>query len=377
MKPQDPSKEYQARGMTLITITALVSGPIATRLGDLVIPGQEIAYGGFATLLGFVSSAAGETSGDRDVYTIGTTRGGLQLARVGLNDITDFNKYSFFDPKSLHFLTKPPPLSLTDSSQIYLPGSFSSGNIFFSPYFGTFILIYFNKFVDSTFYIRFLDLDDPRENDVVWTEGGKNGQGIRPEDVEALVKYEWSPEQKLYASPRGQGGFNYAGNAHPEYFNRQYFAKSLYPDHVEKGKRINDWYGSALLTETDAEADGKCLLLSWTAQIQTSKDTGIYQPQLAVLCFDSIPIKPGSSDPPASVTHIGNIPTTPVSPPQSTSTHKSIDMDLNMVPKSWLARGNTLSSFLGHNGYANSGLWDVVGTLMVLFGVVLLGALVL
>ena len=60
-KPKDPSKEYQARGMTLITITAPDSGPIATRQGDLIIPGTEVAFGGFSPLLGFKSTDSATT----------------------------------------------------------------------------------------------------------------------------------------------------------------------------------------------------------------------------------------------------------------------------------------------------------------------------
>ena len=132
-RPQDPSKEYNPRGMTLITINAPNNGPIATRQGDLIIPGTEVAFGGFSTLLGFTSTEGSDTNlDDRDVYLIGMTDGGLQLARVSLNDITTYSKYSFYDPTSLSFSNISPNLSITDERKIYLPGSFSSGNIFYS-----------------------------------------------------------------------------------------------------------------------------------------------------------------------------------------------------------------------------------------------------
>ena len=266
-KPQNPSMEYQARGMTLISITAPNSGPVATRQGDIVIPGTEVAFGGFSTLLGFKStdSAAESDHGERDVYLLGMTESGLQLARVGINDFTDFTKYTFWNPRSREFSTSPPDPSTSDDAQMYLPGSFSSGSIFYSPYFYTFIMVYFNELVDSTFFLRYLQLDVPLANDSTWTIGGKNSKGIVAEDTEALIRYAWSAEQILYASPPGSGGFNYAGMAHPEFFNTQYYPQSLYSPHTPRNKRLNTWYGP--LSQDSAGPDGKNLLLSWTSQV--------------------------------------------------------------------------------------------------------------
>ena len=157
-------------------------------------------------------------------------------------------------------------------------------------------MVYFNKHVDSTFYIRYLDLDQPvQQNDSTWARGGKLGVGIQAEDAEALVKYSWSTEQKLYVSPTGAGGFNYAGTSHPEYFNRQYFAQSLYPDGVQAKQRQNDWYGADLVTEANAQGDGRHLMLSWTSQVHGGMDNGIYQIYLAMVEFDDAPVSPQPS----------------------------------------------------------------------------------
>lgn len=345
-KPQEPSEEYQARGMTLIAITAPSSGPVATRQGDLIIPGTEIAFGGFSTLLGYVSTAESEDLSVRDVYLLGMTGGGLQLARVRLDDIEAYNKYTFFNPKDLNFSTVSPSLDVTDYTEIYLPGTFSSGSVSFSPYFGTFIMVYFNKMVDSTFYIRYLNIEDPEGSDPIWIKGGKDGKGIAAEDVEALVKYSWSPQQTLYVSPPGKGGFNYAGMAHPEYFNRQYFAKSLYPDDMPDGQRKNAWYGSHLVAEANAGGDGKHLLLSWTSQVRRERDAGIYKVQLAVVEFDDIPARPGASSSSGSMTSAPSITSGSTSSIPSTSTHRS--NDLVMRPKGSGSR-NSLGSLLDHN----------------------------
>lgn len=294
-KPQDPSKEYQARGMTLITITAPNSGPVAARQGDLIIPGTEVSYGGFSSILGYKSTdtATDKDSGNRDVYLLGMTASGLQLARAGMNDLSDFSKYMFWNPQGQNFSTRPPSPKLQDAAHIYLPGTFSSGCVFYSPYFKTFIMVYFNKMVDSTFYVRYLQLSGPVGQDTTWIAGGKNGKGIQAEDAEALVRYTWSAEQKLYASPLGPGGFNYAGMAHPEYFNTQYFPQSLYPENNPQKQQVNGWYGPA-----SAGPDGKSLLLSWTSQEVGGTDNGVYRIQLAMLEFDDIPSDSGPDSSP-------------------------------------------------------------------------------
>ncbi|MCJ1379385.1 hypothetical protein MMC17_002486 [Xylographa soralifera] len=288
-QPQDPSKEYQARGMTLVTITIPSSGPIAAREGDLIIPGTEVAFGGFATLLGFTSTTDPSSGNDtRDVYLLGAANNGLQVARVNLDKVEIYSDYSYFDPQSLQFSETSPDPNISDYTQIYLPGTFTSGSVFYSPYFSTYLMIYLNRMADSTFYFRFLDLNQPLVPDPVWIQGGKDGKGIVQEDAEALVKYAWSPQQTLYSSPPGKGGFNYAGTAHPEYFNRQYFAKSLYSQSTPSGQCQNAWYGSTILSEDDAGGDGRHLLLSWTSQQQGGMDNGIYQIWLAKVEFDSI-----------------------------------------------------------------------------------------
>ncbi|KAI4094636.1 MAG: hypothetical protein LQ344_002107 [Seirophora lacunosa] len=296
-KPKNPSKRYQARGMTLISISASSKGPIATRHGDLIISGNEIAYGGFTSLLGYTSTENPQDLDKRDVYLLGITDGGLQLARARQEVLTDFSKYRFWDPVELKFINTPPKVNEKDYKKIYLPGSFTYGSIFYSPYFNTFVMIYFNKFVDSTFRIRFLDLNNPVGQDPIWPKLGKHGEGIAPEDIEALVKYGWSPEQELYKSPPGKGGFNYAGMAHPEYFNRQYFALSLYPSSAPAGRRRNHWYGSDTVLEEDADGDGKHILLSWTSQLKGGFDGGVYQVQLAKVEFDAVPENPGGNFP--------------------------------------------------------------------------------
>ncbi|MCJ1286985.1 hypothetical protein MMC26_006332 [Xylographa opegraphella] len=340
-QPQDPSKEYQARGMTLVTITVPSSGPMAAREGDLIIPGTEIAFGGFATLLGFTSTGDPSSGNDtRDVYLLGAANNGLQVARVDLDHVEIYTDYSYFDPRSLQFSETSPGPNISDYAQIYLSGTFTSGSVFYSPYFSTYLMIYLNKMADSTFYVRFLDLNQPLAPDPVWIQGGKGGEGIVQEDAEALVKYAWSPQQTLYSSPPGNGGFNYAGTAHPEYFNRQYFAKSLYSQSTPSDQRQNGWYGSTILSEDDAGGDGRHLLLSWTSQLQGGMDNGIYQIWLAKVEFDIISDKstgnPSSAPRASAATTSGG--------QQSSKTPE------NMIPNS----GSRIAIAFGYHGWKSS-----------------------
>lgn len=315
MHPQDPAKEYQGRGMTLIAITATPSGPVATRQGNLVIPGTEIGFGGFTSVLGRkpTEGSLDKDNESRDVYLFGVTDSGLQIARTDVSDLSQFSKYSFWDPASMKFTDSPPKKGLIDNKKIYMPGTFSSGSVFYSPYFRTFIMIYFNKQVDSTFYIRYLDLSAPLKKDSTWKAGGKHGKSIEAEDAEALVCYSWSAQQKLYASPPGKGGFNYAGSPHPEFFNKQFFAKSLYPESTPDKDRYNDWYGSSLVSEDEANGqDGKYLLVSWTSQKKAGMKDGVWEIQLALVEFDDIPKDPSAKD-----TH--QSPSSPSTSPGSTS----------------------------------------------------------
>lgn len=349
--------------MTLISITATKNGPVATRQGDLIIPGTQVAFGGFSSLLGFMSTDAAKDydARYRDFYLLGMTTFGLQLARVGMNDLNQYGKYTFYNPETREFTTKPPDPSTKEPREIYLPGSYSSGSVFYSPYFKTFVMVYFNKMVDSTFYMRFLDLDAPLATDPVWITGGKNGEGIVPEDAEALVKYAWSTEQKLWVSPTAQS-FNYAGLAHPEFFNRQYFAPSLYPSSTAKERRLNAWYGSGLVNEKTAGSDGKYLLLSWTAQLKSGTNNGIYQVQLAVLEFDDIPPNPAVS------TGVASKPVATSTASDSASStrqgHKPVNTDMNMIEK---GQGNALGSFLGFDDNKISAIsgWTAMAVLMV------------
>lgn len=217
-------------------------------------------------------------------------------------------------------------------------------------------MVYFNGLVDSTFYIRYLDIDQPVGSDAVWAKGGKNGKGVRHEDAEALIKYAWSPQQQLYVSPTGKGGFNYAGTAHPEYFNRQYFANSLYPDWTPAAQRQNDWYGSSLVTETESSGDGQHLMLSFTSQVQAN--SGIYEVCLAIIEF-------GEKLQPSITSSVSTGATTPSH--YSTSSGRPRP---SQTPGNMASAADTLRAFVGYERHREYDYWAIVCELGLLGGLI-------
>ena len=263
---------FEDRGLVLVSVSASKrqSFPEAKRQAEFTIPRDVLQYGGFATVVGFPeSSPDGNTATNkRDIYLFVAADNGLQLARAPLEHCTDFNAYNFFDPVTNSF-TKTSHSQDAEERLTYMPGKYASGNIFYSPYFKTFLFVYFNNYADSTFFLRFLDLNYLRPNNsTLWRPGGRNGDGILAEDIEAMVHYYWSPEILIYRSPQGAAGYNYAGSPHPEYFNRQYFAPSMYAPEQPLDQRRNAWFGADLVDERHAGGDGRHLLLSWTAQVK-------------------------------------------------------------------------------------------------------------
>jgi hypothetical protein len=173
-----------------------------------------------------------ETRLTRDIYLYGTTPYGLQVARTTVDNLNDSSAYTYYHPSVQKFVATPPRLYEQKSSHLYLSGTFTSGTVFFSPYFKTFVMSYLNGMHDGVFYARYLDLNAPIRNqgtqNETWVRGGRNGDGVHHEDVEALTMYRWSEEMVLHI-PSTLSGRPAQGQVHSEWFNRQYYAESMFP----------------------------------------------------------------------------------------------------------------------------------------------------
>jgi len=105
----------------------------------------------------------------------------------------------------------------------FLNGTFSSGNLFFSEFYQTFLIVYFNRLVDNSFYIRYLDRQHPlyilKEGRIQYDAGWPINKTLTADDVEAIGHYTWSSQYKLYETEQGKGGFSYAGSVSVDYFS--------------------------------------------------------------------------------------------------------------------------------------------------------------
>jgi hypothetical protein len=279
------AKQYKAHGVTLITIRAGHAGPTASRAVDILFSTEDVPYGVFIAIVGLGSDKL-----NLDVYLFGIANSGLQLARVESTAMKNLKAYEYFERASCSFTSTSPNPMNANLSSIYLAGNFSSGSIFYSPFLKTYLMVYFNDQADSTFYIRYLDLESLVCPTKAWVKGGKYGKGIEAEDVEAVIRYGWSSEAVLYRSPPGPKGFNYAGLAHPEFFNNQYYARCMYWYQGIDSDMESGWIGGGLVEQEQAGVDGRHLLLSWTSQEEGLNGHGRYQVMLAKVELDNATI---------------------------------------------------------------------------------------
>ena len=274
---------------TLIQIEDSQSEIVATRLVSSLFAvhdqttgsEQATAYGCFAAIIGKASQHYDEQytrCSQRSIYLLGASGNGMQLARVSLQDVSKSEEaYEFWQPQSCNFTLAGDTLSLSDSSSSYLRGSFSSGSVFYSPFFETFLMIYMNADADSTFYLRYLDLDrlSCTGNSSVWQEGGINAKGITGEDAEAIIHYEWSEPQTMFVTPASTTStlrYSYAGVAHPEFFSRYYWQPWMYSNDGIDSTMKSPWLGGEVITEAGSGGDGKHLMISWTVQGEKGYD---------------------------------------------------------------------------------------------------------
>ena len=122
-------------------------------------------------------------------------------------------------------------MQTSSSNAYFIEGAFMDVDVFYSPRYLTFIIVYMTIYAGSTFYYRYLEADQAILPP--FASGGDSSSDY----VENILKYSWSEEQLLYkASPGLSGKYIYSGAVHLGY------------------------YGSA-----DILNGGSKMLLSWTA----------------------------------------------------------------------------------------------------------------
>jgi hypothetical protein len=189
-------------GNTLLYVkTDKLNGPIATRKVDLMFKQTEISWGSFGAIRSWGTDGIGGNTGK--VYLIGAIGvSSLVVARVNAATIETKSTYEYWNGASWT-LTMP---TATKAFSI-MTGSFSSGDIFYSPYHRTYIFVYMNNLADSTFHYRYLLAPAA----IIPSTG--------TDTVEAIVKYSWSAEQTLLKTPSALSGqYTYAGGIQAGYF---------------------------------------------------------------------------------------------------------------------------------------------------------------
>lgn len=204
----------------------------------------------------------------------------------------------------------------------------------------TFLIIYFNRLVDNSFYIRFLDKQKPlhilrgtvHHSDKDWAAN----KALTPRDVVAIVKYAWSPQYKLYETEQGKGGFSYAGSVAPQFFSG-----------IEK---------------TDEE-EKSWVLLTWTEQ---TGEKVAYRTRGSVVGFlkQWVTIHNNQSDTMADTSAKGE---------EGEEEGSSVDKTRQYLPWDEIyTRGNVNNVSGGASAPAYIGCWKIV-VILFYFGVIQLG----
>jgi hypothetical protein len=187
VEQEQPSRELYS---SIYTITAHHDGPHVERTVPKLWHAGEVLYGTFTTCLGrdnklyFVA-----TEGD-----FNTGNCGLKLARADWNTYLDKTKWEFWTGDT--WVSTPPK---PHEAKPIIDGMYSSGDVFFSPYFGTYLAVFHNKFADSTIRYKYALPD---------AEGNVGLTG------------KWSDEFELHDTKDqicGGYGYNFAGHAYPHY----------------------------------------------------------------------------------------------------------------------------------------------------------------
>lgn len=130
------------------------------------------------------------------------------LGRVPVDQVADASAYTYWQGNETGWTgDQPNKLSTTNT---FLPGTFSTVDIFYSPRHLTFIAVYFDQYVDNDFYWRYLDADKPILPS--WAGGGDD------DIAELLVQYSWAKAQLLFQTPPPSKSYNYGGGLNKGYF---------------------------------------------------------------------------------------------------------------------------------------------------------------
>ncbi|MCJ1241857.1 hypothetical protein MMC14_009863 [Varicellaria rhodocarpa] len=176
---------------SVVAVTVSSTGPMVERTVPQLFYAGEIIYGGFSAAVSNI---------DGNILLFAAAGNGVKVARVAPTEYTDRTQYTYWTgtnwsqtPPSADSTTanifSVPVCSLSGDCNYFSAGG-SSGDIFYSPYFKTWLAVYFDGFPDNTFRFRY--------------------------SLDGQVTGAWSDQMDLYETVQGNT-FNYAGHAYPGY----------------------------------------------------------------------------------------------------------------------------------------------------------------
>lgn len=194
---------FTTLGNTLLVVSIdPVYGPAAQRVVSQLFRENEVPWGSLGGLRSWGQSGVGGMDGM--LYVFGQVDGGVLVARTNPFGIADRSTYSYWDGSAWSSDMLP-----SDATSYLLDEPVMDLDVFYSPYHGTFIMVYLTPNADNTFYFRYL----MSETSIVPPYAGGTG-----DYVENIVKNQWSNEQVLYKATAPPMAYIYAGGVHAGYF---------------------------------------------------------------------------------------------------------------------------------------------------------------
>jgi hypothetical protein len=141
---------------------------------------------------------------DGMLYVFGQVNNGVLVARTNPFGFADPSTYSYWNGVSWRSDMLP-----SVATSYLLDEPVRDLDMFYSPYHGTFIMVYLTPNADNTFYFRYLKSNTA----IVPPYSGGTG-----DYVENIVKDQWSSEQVLYKAASPPKAYIYAGGVHAGYF---------------------------------------------------------------------------------------------------------------------------------------------------------------
>ena len=195
--------KFTTLGNTLLLVSVDDNyGPTAQRVVKQLFRQNEVTWGSLGGFRSWGSSGVGGMDGE--VYVFGQVNDGVLIARTSPSGVSDRSSYLYWNGSSWSSGMLP-----TNATSYLLHTPVMDLDVVYSPYHKTFVMVYLTPNADNTFYYRYLKPESP----ILPPHAGGT------EDyAEAMVRDEWSGEQKLYTAHDPATGYIYAGALHSGYF---------------------------------------------------------------------------------------------------------------------------------------------------------------